>query len=186
MEQHNIEYCVSKIPSLDKEFACTEIYNPPFAPVPTQITWDVYGSACYPRRSGLALPHTVIRTTSALKNMQGFRAVRNFRSRWRLNRSRCRTVFILHFYKQWGYERDLTTPWRGSGGPPTEYFVKICLHLAVILPYSCQCMFSLYGQIFLWSYKKVDGASDLKTASLFIWICSQGKAPLACWKSWSS
>ena len=43
----------------------------------------------------------------------------------------------------------------GSGGCPPENFVKIYLHLVVILPYNCQILLS--------SYQKVDGASDLSS-----------------------
>ena len=62
----------------------------------------------------------------------------------------------------------LTTPWRGggSGGPLPENFVKMCLHLVSF----CHTVVNIssilhvcFGQIFLWSYKKVDGASDLSS-----------------------
>ena len=67
------------------------------------------------------------------------------------------TISLLDFYQPWGYERRLSLLHEGgSGGPPPR---KFCVNMpsfgsyfAIQLSIFHQfCMFTLYGQIFLWS-----------------------------------
>ncbi len=66
------------------------------------------------------------------------RVVRNLQSRQCLNHSRW--PWLTASFLTFGYERKLTTQWRGVWGssPRKLNLVKICLHVVVILPYSCQ------------------------------------------------
>ncbi len=56
----------------------------------------------------------------------------------------------------------------GYGGPPPENFVKVCLHLVVILAYSCQyviyfpCLLEM-DKYFFDLTKKVKGARELSS-----------------------
>ncbi len=99
-------------------------------------------------------------TQPFIPNVLIYRVVHNFLSRRRLNRSRRLTVVFLTLINN---EYCSIKGLKGGLGVWKYAFIRWSFCHTVVNISSILHVYTLYRQIFLWSYKKVDGARDLSS-----------------------